>query len=184
MSGPRRARSAFGHQPGLGDPSPPPKSSAKDRALRLLAVRWRSREELRRRLAGAGFEEIEVDGALRDLEGAGLIDDVRFAGEVVRSQAGGRLAGDRSIRTALRRQGVAAEVAESALARAGDELERAVALADRRAARLAHLGVEAAHRRLFGLLVRRGYGSEVAASACWQALARVFGPSDAPEESV
>jgi regulatory protein len=184
LSGPRRARSRFGPQPGQADPSRPPTSSAKDRALRLLAVRWRSREELRRRLAGAGFEETEVDRALRELEGAGLIDDVRFAGEVVRSHAGGRLAGDRAIRTALRRHGVAAEVAESALAGAGAELDRAIALADRRAARLAHLGVEAAHRRLFGLLVRRGYGSEVAASACRQALTHVFGPSDSADEGV
>jgi regulatory protein len=127
---------------------------------------------------------MEVDRALSDLEGAGLIDDARFAGEVVRSQAGGRLAGDRAIRTALRRQGVAADVAESALAGAGAELERAMALADRRAPRLAHLGVEAAHRRLFGLLVRRGYGSEVAVSACRHALAQVFGSTDAPEEGV
>ena len=49
--------------------------TAKDRALGLLAVRWRSRDELRRRLLRAGFEPPEVDSALVDLEGVGLMED-------------------------------------------------------------------------------------------------------------
>jgi regulatory protein len=154
------------------------RQSAKDRALGLLAVRWRSREELRRRLRQAGFEADETERALIDLTEAGLIEDGRFARELVRDQAGRRLSGDRAIRGALRVKGVAADVAESALAEAGDEAGRARELATRRAMRMGSLGPETAHRRLYGLLVRRGFPPGLAAEACRAALAEVFPQAD------
>jgi regulatory protein len=147
-----------------------PRGTAKERALTLLAVRWRSREELRRRLGAAGFDEVDVEEALADLEGVGLVEDGRFAREVVRHQAGTRLAGDRAIREALRAAGVSADVTEAAVLRAGDEAERALELATRRAAKLTNLAPEAAYRRLFGLLARRGYPAGVAREASRLAL--------------
>jgi len=146
-----------------------PKRSAKDRALGLLAVRWRSRRELERRLGAAGFESEEIATALADLSRAGLVDDERFARELTRSRAG-RLDGNRSVRSALAKAGVAPEVAEASLAEAGDETERAYELARRRAARLGHLEPEVVKRRLYGLLVRRGYSPGLAAAACQEAL--------------
>src|SRR5438094_720558 len=80
-----------------------------------------------------GFEPEEVERSLEELERAGLIDDQRFAKEMVRSQANGRLAGDRAIRSALRRTGVAPEDVETSLADAPDEAGRARNLAERRA---------------------------------------------------
>lgn len=147
-----------------------PRGTARNRALGLLAVRWRSREELRRRLTAAGFEAQEVTGALADLERAGLVEDGRFAAEVVRDRAGRRLAGDRAIRSALRSRGVAPQVIEEALEGAGDELERATALASRRAARLTGLPPETTYRRLIGLLMRNGYPPDTARQACAAAL--------------
>jgi regulatory protein len=155
--------------------------TAKDRALGLLAVRWRSREELRRRLARAGFDADEIEEALADLERAGLVEDVRFARELVRDQAGRRLSGDRAILAALRQRGVSPEVAETALAAAGDEAVRARSLAERRATRLGGLPPEAAYRRLYGALVRRGYAPGLAREACRAALAGL-GDRDAPPE--
>src|SRR5438046_334134 len=143
-----------------------PRGTAKGRALLLLGVRWRSRDELRRRLRMAGFEPDEVETALVDLEGAGLIEDQRFAREMVRDQAGRRLAGNRSIRAGLLQKGVAREIVDEALQDAGEESERALELARHRAARLSSFPPEAAYRRLFGLLVRRGYRPGVARDAC------------------
>ena len=145
------------------------KRSAKDRALGLLAVRWRSRGELERRLRAAGFDTAEVSDAIADLERAGLVDDERFARELTRSRAN-RLDGNRIVRSALAKAGVAPEVAEVSLAEAGDETERAYELARRRAARLGHLEPEVIKRRLYGLLVRRGYSPGLAAAACREAL--------------
>jgi regulatory protein len=160
-----------------------PRGTAKDRALRLLGVRWRSREELRRRLGAAGFEPQDVELALEDLERVGLIDDRRFSRELVRDQTGRRLAGDRAVRQALRAKGVAPEVVEDALAAAGDELERATQFAARRAARMAGLQPEAVGRRLYGLLTRRGYGPETARQASAEALRQAApGSAEALEE--
>lgn len=146
-----------------------PARSARERALGLLAVRWRSRRELEQRLRAAGFDVEEISRALIDLDRAGLVDDERFARELTRSRAA-RLDGDRSVRSALAKAGVSAELAEAALAEAGDESERALELARRRAARLSHLEPETARRRLYGLLVRRGYSPGLAAAACGEAL--------------
>jgi regulatory protein len=156
--------------------------TAKDRALGLLAVRWRSREELRRRLARAGFDPGEIEEALGDLDRAGLIEDARFARELVRDQAGRRLSGDRAILAALRQRGVSPEVAEAALGDAGDEAARALSLAERRVTRLSGLTPEAAYRRLYGTLVRRGYPPGVAREACRAALSATVGPDALVED--
>jgi regulatory protein len=147
-----------------------PRGTAKDRALLLLGVRWRSREELRRRLSAAGFEVEDVERALTDLERVGLIDDERFAREVVAQQAGRRLASDRAIRHALRGKGVAPDAVDATLATAGDESDRAAELARRQAVRLAHLPLEAASSRILGLLLRRGYAGPIAREATARAL--------------
>jgi regulatory protein len=151
-----------------------PRGTAKDRALNLLAVRWRGREELRRRLRTAGFDAGEIDRALDDLEQAGLVEDQRFAREVVRDQASRRLAGNRAIRSSLLQKGVPRDIVDEAVQEAGEEAERALELARRRAHRLAGLTPDAAYRRLYGLLVRRGYGWAVASEACRTALGEVL----------
>ena len=183
---------AMGEREEPGEITPPnggassrrkPRGTAKDRALRLLAVRWRGREELRRRLRAAGFEGDEVDRALEDLELAGLVDDGRFAREMVGEQANRRLAGNRAIRTSLLQKGVARDVVDEAVKGAGEETERALELALRRAQRLGSLQPEAAYRRLFGLLVRRGYGPDVARDASRTALRGVLAEGSPDEDS-
>jgi regulatory protein len=174
-------KSPPGRRPVKGKgPAGPRRATAKERALGLLAVRWRSRAELRRRLTLAGYETEEIDLALSDLEQAGLVEDVRFARELVRDQASRKLAGDRAIRSALRQKGIASEVVEAALDEAGDEAERAEALAESRARRLGHLPPEVAYRRVFSLLVRRGYGSSLAREVSRRALADIF-PTPPPD---
>ena len=202
LGGSRRARTAApspdvdGDGAGGGEPQTAsrgrrdprhPRGTAKDRALLLLGVRWRSREELRRRLTAAGFEPDQIEAALTDLQRAGLIDDARFAREVVREQAGRRLLGDRAIRRALREKGVDAGQVEDSLELAGAEEERADQLAERQARRMVRLAPETAYRRLVGLLVRRGYGSATAREAARRALAlaeadaEAAGENDAPD---
>jgi regulatory protein len=145
-------------------------------------VRWRSRQEISRRLRSAGFEAEEVEQALANLENVGLIEDQRFAREVVRDQATRRLQGDRSIRAGLLQKGVGRDIVDEALEEAGEESERAGELARRRAVRLGSLQPDAAYRRLYGFLLRRGYGSGVARDACRSALHEVFGEGGAPED--
>ena len=150
-----------------------PRGSARDRALNLLSFRDRSRKELERRLLQAGYESHEVADALAALERSGLVDDARFARAVVEQEAGRRLSGRRAVASSLAAKGVdreAARVALESLADPADERARAEALARARAGRLAGLPPEVAHRRLAGLLARRGYPPGVARDAARRAL--------------
>jgi regulatory protein len=149
-----------------------PEARAKDRALRLLAVRWRSREELRDRLLRAGFHPSEIEPAIEELETAGLVDDERFARELVAHERGRRGSGRRTVVASLRRSGVEAEVVErvtEGLER--DEDARAIEVAQRRMSRLRGLEPAVARRRLLSFLLRRGYDYDVARAACRSVLA-------------
>ena len=159
-----------------------PSGTAKDRALRLLGVRWRSVGELRRRLALAGFPPEEVEAALSELELAGLVDDERFARELVRDQVGRRMSGSRAIRAALRQKEVPTAVAEAAMAEAGDDADQAKALAESRARRMTGLPPETAYRRLYGMLLRRGHSPGIAREACRAALAPVLRAEESPAD--
>ncbi len=145
---------------------------AKDRALRLLAVRSRSREELRRRLRRAGYAGPEVVAALEDLEAVGLIDDDAFARELARHKLRGQGYGRRGALAALRSAGVDPSVAERALDQEGDEDEeaRAEEVARARIPRLRGLEADVAYRRLVGFLLRRGFEGEVARAVCRRVL--------------
>lgn len=148
-------------------------ATAKDRALRLLGVRARSREELRRRLRQAGHPEEETETALADLERVGLIDDEAFAAEVVRWKLDRQGYGHRSALTALREKGVPRDVAERAVADAGweeDEEARAEEVAGARLPRLASLDAGTAYRRLQSYLLRRGFDPEVVRTVCGRLL--------------
>ena len=148
-----------------------PRGTAKDRALRLLGVRDRSRRELELRLLRAGFEHEDVRETLDDLTGAGLIDDERFADQVVEHAMSGRLAGRRAVMTGLMAKGVERGVAERALGRlAATEEARAEALASRQAVRLRSLDPAVAFRRLTSLLVRRGFAPGLAFDVARRAL--------------
>jgi regulatory protein len=150
-----------------------PRGTAKDRALRLLGARARSREELRRRLTQAGFEGEAIDQALSDLEAAGLIDDERFARELARYELGRRSVGRRAAVASLRRKGVGPDLAERVVEDLApdDEEGRAVEVARHRLTRLSGLAEDVAYRRLVGFLQRRGYDARVAHAACKRALA-------------
>jgi regulatory protein len=145
--------------------------SCHERALGLLAVRPRSRRELERRLFQARFEADEVADVLRRLERVGLVDDEAFARQYAEHRFGSRKEGSRAVVNGLRAAGIAPSLAIAVGEDAPeDEEERAAALAAARAPRLLGLPPEKAFARLSSLLMRRGYGPEVARGAARRAL--------------
>lgn len=152
-----------------GTPKNP--KSCHERALGLLAVRPRSRRELERRLLAAGFEPEEVEDVLVRLERVGLVDDDAFARQYAEQRFGSRKEGSRAVARGLRAAGIAPSLAEAASQGAPeDEEERAADLARSRVSRLAGVAPEKAFARLSSLLMRRGYGPEMARSAARKAL--------------
>jgi len=139
------------------------RSRAYDAAVRLLAVRGRSVQEVIRRLRRKGIRADAVDHAVGRLESEGLLDDAAFAREFARLRQG-RGYGPAWLLAALSRRGVERHAAERAVAELeGDSRERddrLLALARRRAERMRSLVPDVARRRLVGYLQRRGYSVE------------------------
>ena len=136
-----------------------------DAALRLLAVRARSCDEMRTRLLRKDFATEQVDELIDRLLRERLLDDTDFATEWVRSrhEHGGK--GRTALRHELRTKGVAAEVIEGALAEidTDDERVQAMRLVEKKAARLDAVDLvdrddRLRHRRrLVAMLARRGF---------------------------
>jgi regulatory protein len=142
-----------------------------ERALRLLAVRPRTRRELQTRLLHAGFGPDEVEPELDRLEEVGLVDDARFAAEFAEQALDRRLEGRRAVAAGLAAKGVDRRLIEETLQGASaDDGDRLARLAQARAGRLGTLPPEAAYRRLVSFLVRRGHEPGAARAAAARAL--------------
>ena len=158
------------HERGRGDPAK--RKDVHERALGLLAVRQRSRREIQRRLERAGFGPEEIGEELDRLQQVGLVDDEAFARVVVEHSFTTRREGRRVVAGRLISAGIAPDIVQAVLDPAiGGEEERADALAAAKAAKLSSLPPDAAYRRLYGMLARRGYAPDVAGRAARRALA-------------
>jgi regulatory protein len=151
-----------------------------ERALRLLAVRPRTRRELQTRLVRAGFDPHQVASELDRLEEVGLVDDARFAVEFAEHALDRRLEGRRAVAAGLAAKGVDRRLIDEALQAASgdDDGDRLARLARARAGRLATLPPEAAYRRLVSFLVRRGHEPGAARAAAARALRLVADASE------
>jgi regulatory protein len=89
-------------------------------AVRLLNYRFRSEEELRRKLRDKEFASEVIEVTIERLRRQGWIDDARFAVQYARSLLRKRK-GRRRIAMELRELGVDDEVARGAIAEAGEE---------------------------------------------------------------
>lgn len=151
---------------------------ARDAALRLLTIRERSSAEIRRSLDRRGFCEDAVSEVLGSLERSGLVNDQRFAERFTEDVGHARGWSGARTRGELARRGIARELAVEATAEpAGDEMERAIAVARARAQRMRSLSADARFRRVVAYLARRGYSAEIcrkAATAATRVLDRDF----------
>lgn len=142
--------------------------SAMEKAVGMLAVRARSRDEIRQGLNRIGYAPETIGRVMGRLEAAKLLDDAEFAQAWAQSRAA-RKYGPRRIAMELRRMGIDGEAAQAALdSLAGDEQEEnALALA-RKALGRAKAGEDPrkTRQRVIDSLIRRGYGWEAAKRAC------------------
>lgn len=147
--------------------------AALDRAVAFLASRARSRREVEARLLQAGYRPCTVEMVLYKLEREHLLDDGDFARQWVEARAGRKLGKNRIARE-LRDKGVSAEEAEAALTALDedDQLDAAVQLAEK-TLRRAKPGEPPAKtaQRVIAMLLRRGYGYDLARQALEKASA-------------
>lgn len=137
---------------------------ARESALNLLSFRARSASELRRRLRQKGFEAEVVDACVAHLVERGMVDDSSFAEMFVRDRVRFRPRGARRLVQELRAKGVDFETASDAIEEVMgredvSELDLAREVASKWPRRVGE-DPQRARRRLYGFLVRRGFGGE------------------------
>jgi regulatory protein len=140
-------------------------------ASRYLNRRERTETELRARLARAdGVEASDAEQAIAILRGQGYLDDARFARLFAQDRRELDQWGSDRIRQALRGRGVPSELVEDALTPHAEEIgsgsereiDRAIAVLRRR---FPSIGDRRERERAFGVLLRKGYDSDLALDA-------------------
>jgi regulatory protein len=139
------------------------------RALELaygyLSSRDRTRAEVRRRLERDRLEPSAIEGAIRTLVDQGYVDDARFARLFAEDKRELEHWGSDRIRRTLLERGIDRELVERTLRAepAETELDRALALLRRRFP--APPGDRRERDRAIGVMLRKGYDSELALDA-------------------
>ena len=142
-------------------------NKAKERALKLLDFRARSKTELSRRLKMAGYEDDVIEEVLGRFQDLGLINDEQFSDSWIRHRLEGKPMGKTRIKWELRQKGVDNETAEAALSQIDGETEYrlAVAAAGKRWEKDNDPDTRARRRRVASYLQRQGFGWEVVSRA-------------------
>ncbi len=139
---------------------------ARQRGLRLLNHRDRSRHELGRRLLEDGYSAATTDAVLERFQELGYLDDQRYADGLIRGKVASGW-GRTRVRKALRVAGIDEPTAELALEREypPDDLDRAREIA----ARHPVSDVRGA-ARLADRLIRRGFDPSIARTVAFEAI--------------
>jgi regulatory protein len=145
---------------------------ARDICLRALTGAAKTRRQLEELLTRKGVPDDAAAVVLDRLGEVGLVDDAAFARAWVGSRQAGRGLSKRALKSELRAKGVDGDDADEALALVDDqdEWDTARRLVARRVPGLRRVDRETAHRRLVGMLARKGYGSGLAAIVVREAL--------------
>ena len=136
-------------------------------AFAYLNKRERTEAAIRARLEGAGCAPGEIDDAIDELRALGQVDDARFARLFAQDRRELDGWGRDRIARRLHELGVERELIGEVLgAEPEKELERAVELLGRRfPAGPGDVGDARLRERAMGVLIRKGYDSEVASDA-------------------
>ncbi len=141
-------------------------------SMHALARRGMSSREMRDYLVGREFDDEAVQEEIERLEGVGLLDDDSLAETLVRTLRDRKGLGRSALTAELRRRHVDGDAIEEAMGSLDDdELERATAIAAKRAPQLRALDSVTAKRRLGAFLMRKGYSGSVISTAVQRALA-------------
>jgi regulatory protein len=131
-----------------------------DRAMKALERRLHSRAELAKKLARDEYPPELVGRVLDQLEELGYVNDQRFAETRAESAARHKHHGQNRARMELAKRGVDRETARQAIENVYDQHDSAATardLASRKMRSLSSLEPAVARRRLYGMLLRRGF---------------------------
>ncbi len=133
-------------------------------SLRLLSASPKSGTELRKKLVSKGFADAIVTRALKELAEQGVLDDSAYAKDLVARLTQSGAAGKNRVAFELKRRGVPQAIRDELLGSMTPEDERARALEQARLkwAGWGNLEPRKREKRLYDLLIRKGYDFQVA----------------------
>lgn len=143
------------------------RNNATNYALLLLRYRSRSRKEMLERLRRKKFDTGQINSAMKYLENAGLIKDESVARELFRNGVERKYLGRKGIERFLSVRGIERNLIEETLAgHSGEhEKETALNLVRKKIGPLKKHPEHVIRRRLWGMLMRRGFSGSTAACA-------------------
>jgi len=135
--------------------------AAKQKAFRLLSLRPHSEKEMEKKLREKGFPAVVVKETLEKLHDLKYLNDTSFASQWARNLVVNKLWGNKKIAASLREKGLAADLIDSSIEQARQELPKDEAieiLIKKKAAKkkLATFDVKE-KQRIFQSLMGRGF---------------------------
>ncbi len=132
-------------------------------ALRLLGYRSRSRKEMLEKLRARGFDDEQINGEIEYLENAGLLNDEDLASELFRYSIEIKSLGKKGVRMFLYRRGIEKGLIDKTVAVHTEHMEEKTAqeLVERKLRSLKDDPEDVVRRRLWGMLQRRGFSTDV-----------------------
>lgn len=127
-----------------------------ERALKYLSLRSRSVKEVYDYLVKKGYEETEINEALKRLLELKFLDDKEFTNYYVKSRQQ-RGKSKRLISFELSKKGISKEKAEKTLEEAEDDLKTALKYLEKRLHQFDRLDEEKRKRRIISRLTSRGF---------------------------
>ncbi len=136
---------------------------AKKYALEMLQEEIYSKSQMSRHLEKEGFRDETVETIVTELIQTGHIRDRQFAEKWIQRRIKSNPRGRKLLKQELIEKGVDRKTAEQVINEVNAEVEAKLALqiAEKQAKKYKHLTNQAAQRRLYGYLARRGYDSDL-----------------------
>jgi regulatory protein len=135
---------------------------AKQYALRLLICRGRSVKELEERLRRKKFPADVVSSVISKLQRAGFLDDVALAEDLKREATKTKFLSQYGARRFMLLRGITREIADLVFSHdEADDINNARRLVEKKLRIIDDLPAEKKKRRLYQLLLRKGYSFEI-----------------------
>jgi len=133
---------------------------AKQYSLKLLSYRGRSEKEMEERLRKKGVSARGISSTIRSLKDTGLLNDLSLAESLKREALTYRMLSQAGARNFMLRRGIPRSIVDSVLSNDDNiDIDNAVKFVDKKLRVLGKYPAEIAKRRLYNLLLRRGYSS-------------------------
>jgi regulatory protein len=141
-------------------------NEAKEVALRFLSFRRRTEKEVKDKLKKKDFEERIIKSTIDKLKGYDLINDFEFATAWVKERLAYKPRGKKLLRQELWKKGIKKDIIDQVTEElCQDEDKLALELLEKIKKRYKNLEPKVARRRMYALLMRRGFSYDNAKHA-------------------